>query len=77
MNRIIVAAVAGFALLLSMMDALQRQSEAANAATNSTALDTVDRVAQDIMMTGGQGIPMGTLVAGVAAVLFVALAVSR
>lgn len=77
MNRIIVAAVAGFALLYSMLESLQRQSEAANAATNSTALDTVDRVAQDIMMTGGQGIPMGALVAGLAAILFAALAVSR
>lgn len=76
-NRIIVAAVAGFGLLLTMMNALQLQSEEANAATNSTALNTVDRVAQDVMMTGGTGIPMGMLVAGVAAVLFVALAVSR
>lgn len=77
MTRIIVAAVAAFALLLSTMNALQRQRDAANAATSSTAFDLVDQVAQNIMMTGAIGIPMGALVAGVAAVLFVALVVSR
>jgi len=77
MKRITVAAVAVFALLLSGMNALQLQSESANAASNSTALNTVDQVAQDVMMTGAVGIPMGALVAGVAAVLFVALVVSR
>jgi len=77
MKRIIPAAVAGFVMLLATNEALQRQSETTSSATNSTALDTVDAVARDVMMTGGIGIPMGTLVAGVATVLFVALVVSR
>jgi len=77
MKRIIPAAVAGFAMLLATMEALQRQSETTSAATNSTAIDTVDAVAKDVMMTGAFGLPMGTLVAGVATVLFVALVVSR
>lgn len=77
MARIIVTAVAAFAFLLALNEALQLKMEKTNAANSSAAIDIVDAVAQDIMMTGAAGIPMGALVAGVATVLFVALVVSR
>lgn len=67
--RIIVSAVVGFVMLALMFRGFELESEAANSATNSTALTTVDSVWQSATYASSLGLPLGMLVAAVAMVL--------